>query len=92
MDDRDGLENRCGLYGHRGFESHPLRHSGQEFPLPALIIHRPLRPCGHTIFLSPADIRAHVRRWQREVAAFVEVVYNPPHDGPEVGRALPLGL
>ena len=21
-----GLENRCGLHGHRGFESHPLRH------------------------------------------------------------------
>ncbi len=25
MDEWDGLENRCGLYGHRGFESHPLR-------------------------------------------------------------------
>ncbi len=25
MDDWGGLENRCGLYGHRGFESHPLR-------------------------------------------------------------------
>ena len=25
MDDWGGLENRCGLLGHRGFESHPLR-------------------------------------------------------------------
>ncbi len=25
MDERGGLENRCGLCGHRGFESHPLR-------------------------------------------------------------------
>ncbi len=25
MDERGGLENRCGPLGHRGFESHPLR-------------------------------------------------------------------
>ena len=25
MDERDGLENRCGPCGHRGFESHPFR-------------------------------------------------------------------
>ena len=25
VDERGGLENRCGLCGHRGFESHPLR-------------------------------------------------------------------
>ena len=25
MADWGGLENRCGLMGHRGFESHPLR-------------------------------------------------------------------
>ena len=24
--ERDGLENHCGYYGHRGFESLPLRH------------------------------------------------------------------
>ena len=27
MADWGGLENRCGLMGHRGFESHPLRSS-----------------------------------------------------------------
>ncbi len=27
VDDWGGLENRCGLHGHRGFESHPLRLS-----------------------------------------------------------------
>ena len=26
MVERGGLENRCGYCGHRGFESHPLRH------------------------------------------------------------------
>ena len=26
MVERDGLENHCGYYGHRGFESLPLRH------------------------------------------------------------------
>ncbi len=25
VDEWGGLENRCGLLGHRGFESHPLR-------------------------------------------------------------------
>ena len=25
VDERGGLENRCGPLGHRGFESHPLR-------------------------------------------------------------------
>jgi hypothetical protein len=24
-----GLENRCGLMGHRGFESHPLRSNSR---------------------------------------------------------------
>ena len=26
MVERDGLENHCGYFGHRGFESLPLRH------------------------------------------------------------------
>jgi hypothetical protein len=36
--DRGGLENRCASCRYRGFESHPLRHSGIELGTTPILI------------------------------------------------------
>ena len=46
MVERGGLENRCVALRHRGFESHPLRHSTQ--PNPASSGERTIYSCYNT--------------------------------------------
>ena len=46
MVERGGLENRCVALRHRGFESHPLRHTTQ--PDLASSGERPTRSCYNT--------------------------------------------
>ena len=76
VDDRGGLENRCGPRGHRGFESHPLRRAynietafryqkalwilGNPYSVFLLFLHHSKLLSGQVVFLIPYLINSYI--------------------------------